>query len=522
MRFPLLLSAIIIATASARQLSYVDTIGGSTYDCSTICAGLQRMIYSVPGRGVHAAWWWAADTYPWPDRNSRYNFYDVNGGVWQWIDEDYLLSGINPYSQRTGYGSLDYDPLSAQPVISFHAGSPLRPVVGRGTTAGPGNFQFCEAQADFQWPWVAVTASGTVHLTMIDNASQDQLWYTKTADFRSWTQPVNIASPAPDPMFPDHQLIASKQSNRVAVLWVNSEGPEYQELYLRYSTDDGETWSAPLEILPPPAFAGDTVTSFHISSVGSLYDRNDNICIVAAVAPVVHDTFYVTPAEIWFYYPTNLPQWSKVHRGDVPAASLRYPIGYNSILACRPKVGQNPVTGELYVVWSEYDTANVEPITQLLRPDIWVASSQDNGLTWTPATRLTGPDDRGRLYVDLAPIVNDTLHLVWMEDLCVGMNVMGQGPATRNPIVYMQLPADEIGISGRQPVSVESGHTTSTLVRGCITLPGEAAPTLLIDPAGRVATRLKPGQNDIRQLGNGVYLLYAPGRQSEVKLIVRR
>ncbi|MEO0073611.1 MAG: sialidase family protein [candidate division WOR-3 bacterium] len=521
MRSGVLMSTIIL-TASALNAGYVDTIGGSTYDCSTICAGLQRFIYAVPGRGVHAAWWWAADTYPWPDRNSRYNFYDANGGIWQWIDEDYMLSGINPHSQHTSYGTLDYDPLSAQPVISFHTGSPVRPVVGRGTTAGPGNFQFCQAPVGYQWPWVAVTASGTVHLAMIDNESQDRLWYTQTTDFQNWTPPVNIASPAPDPMFPDHQLIASKQSNRVAVLWIDYEGTQYMELYLRQSTDDGVTWNTPVEIPPPPAFGGDTVTSFHISSVGSLYDRNDNLCLVAAVAPIANGSMDVTPAEIWFYCPTNLPQWSEVHRVDVPAASLRHSIGYNSIIACRPKVGQNPATGELYVIWSEYDTANVERITQLLRPDIWVTSSSDNGLTWTVPTRLTGPDERGRLYVDLAPLVNDTLHLIWMEDLCVGMNVMGQGPATRNPIVYLQLPADEIGLSERQPASAKPTHTVPTLTPRLVALSLHSKRALLIDPVGRVVARLKAGSTDIRLLESGVYFLHASGSARPEKIILQR
>lgn len=512
----------LIAAAAAWQTSYVDTIGGSTYDCSTICAGLQRMVYAVPGRGIHAAWWWAADTSPWPDRNSRYNFYDANSGIWEWIDEDYLLSGINPYPERTGYGSLDYDPLSAQPVFSFHAGSSPRPLVGRGTTAGPGNFQFCPAPEGYRWPWVAVTASGTVHLAMIDNASQQQLWYTKTANFQDWTPPVNIASPAPDPMFPDHQLTASKQSSRVAVLWVNAAGDDYYELYIRQSTDDGETWENPVEIPPPPAFAGDTVTSFHISSIGSLYDRNDNLCIIAAVAPVVGDTFCATPAGIWFYCPTNLPRWNQVHRANVPSASLRHPIGYNSVLTCRPKIGQNPTSGELYVIWSEYDTANVEPLTQLLRPDIWVTSSHNNGLTWAPATRLTGPDERGRLYVDLAPIVNDTLHLVWMEDLCVGMNVMRQGPATRNPILYMQLPADEIGLLEQGPVSAEPARALPAFGSRFVTIPASSAPALLIEPTGRVVARLAAGRNSIPWLNSGIYFLRLPDRPAPGKIIVPR
>jgi hypothetical protein len=491
----------------------VDTIGGTTYDCSTICAGIQRYCYFAPGQGVHVSWFRASGGSPWPDRNSRYNLRDSTG--WLWVGPDFMQSGIDAYPQRTGYGSIDYDAARGVPVIAFHQGSPLRPTIARGDTANPGDFEYCDGPEGYQWPWVAVTASGTVHAAVFDNATQDQVWYTKTGDFQTWTAPVNIAAPAPDPAFPDHQITASKRSNSVAVLWVNSMGEPYEELYVRTSTDDGETWAAPAEIPPPPAYAADTSATFHLSSLGSIYDRDDNLCVVAAVAPIIRDTTWITPAEIWYYCPANVPRWNEVHRADVPAASVRHSIGYNSIFACRPKVGQNPATGELYAVWSEYDTANVEPVTNLLRPDVWVASSADNGRTWTNATRLTGPDDRGRLYVDIAPVVNDTLHLVWMEDLCVGMNVQGQGPLTDNPVVYMQLPADEIGIE-EAPARPRPG-TRAVFAQGTAHLPGAA----LFDATGRQVASRGSGAADTRRLAPGVYFaLTSAGTQRAAGKVV--
>lgn len=515
----LMVVVLVLAEAVGAE-PYVDTIGGTTYDCSTICAGVQRMVYSRPGRAVHAGWWWSDTASPFPDRNSRYNLYDCRTGAWRWWEEDYMLSGTNPYPARSGYGGIDYDVSREQPVMAFHVASPLRSVVGRGTTAGPGNFQFCRGPEGYQWPWVAVTASGTIHVTAIDTATQDEVWYMKTTDFQTWSLPWHISDP--DPMFPCHQITASKTSDRVAVLWVDAGGWPVNRLFLRTSENDGDSWSAVGEIPPPPAYGADTAATFHIASLGSVYDRDDRLGIVAAVAPVIRDTVWPTPAEIWYYNPALVPPWNEVHRADVPAQSVRHSLGYNTIFACRPKVGQNPETGELYAAWSEFDTANVEPVTSLLRADIWVASSNDEGRTWSTATRLTGPDTRSRLYVDLAPVVNDTLHLVWMEDLQAGMYVQGQGTLTENPVVYLQLPADDIGIAEAGPA--RPVRAAVSLTRGVLWMgPGAAgAGGRLLDAAGRNVARLRPGANDLRYLAPGVYFAAGAEPGCGAKVVLTR
>lgn len=116
---------VLLATAAIGQpIGAIDTIGGTVYDCSTICAGQQRYVCYDPGCGVHVAWFWSEDMAgtTFVDRNTRYNFRSDATGQWAWIDTaDYMHSGINVAEFRVGYGAIDVDPVSHNVVISNHA-----------------------------------------------------------------------------------------------------------------------------------------------------------------------------------------------------------------------------------------------------------------------------------------------------------------------------------------------------------------------------------------------------------------
>jgi hypothetical protein len=86
MRSGLVLFAVLVLGSSAVGLPIIgslDTIGGTTYDCSVICAGMQRMVYYDPGYGIHVTWSWSEQTTgsDFADRNVRYNFRDEATGA---------------------------------------------------------------------------------------------------------------------------------------------------------------------------------------------------------------------------------------------------------------------------------------------------------------------------------------------------------------------------------------------------------------------------------------------------------
>ncbi|MBM3314962.1 hypothetical protein FJY71_03860, partial [candidate division WOR-3 bacterium] len=151
----------IIAAAAAAQVGWLDTIGGTTYDWQGQ-GPVHRMYCNAPPYGRHALWMYSASTSGtvFPDRNMRYNFRDETTGDWNWIDPDFMASGVNVYGERSGFGNLGVDPQTGVAVTCAHQGSPLHPALARDMASGAGIFEFCPGPDGYQWPVLAVGGNG--------------------------------------------------------------------------------------------------------------------------------------------------------------------------------------------------------------------------------------------------------------------------------------------------------------------------------------------------------------------------
>ena len=70
---------------------------------------------------MHVAWEYSTDqSGGFPDLNTRYNFYDFSTGEWNWIDPDYMQSGVNVFTRRTAMGRLSVDPNTGNAHVSGH------------------------------------------------------------------------------------------------------------------------------------------------------------------------------------------------------------------------------------------------------------------------------------------------------------------------------------------------------------------------------------------------------------------
>jgi hypothetical protein len=447
-----------------------------------------------------------------PDRNQRYNFFDYANGAWNWIDPDFMASGVNVYTQRSGFGHLDADPVTGVAMFSTHqtpGGGAIRPVLGRDMAPGAGIFEYCDGSPNceaYLWPPISIDANQVVHCALNDDPTRNQLYYTKVATWCNWETPVLITSPQPDPNFPTQNIVASKNSQKVCITWVQTvESGFFDEPgYYRISNDGGTTWDDVTILEDPPAYSGDTSPSFHISSLFPFFDDQDRLHIVAHVTPYVRDTNWVFPAEIWHWCADNTPNWSRIHRAD--AESLAAGVGYNASFACRPSIGEDD-QGRLYVAWEQFDPLNVEPATQRLRANIYAAVSEDGGNTWLPAVKLTEagtascrfpcvPDKMvrldGQLYV---PVLYEI-------DQQAGFDVQGEGQYTNNPIVVQWVPAESLGVGVAElpknaPARLELTATPNpfssrTIISYALPQPGNVS-LILYDASGRPVKTLVSG-----------------------------
>jgi hypothetical protein len=271
--------------------------------------------------------------------------------------------------------------------------------------------------------------------------------------------------------YPAYSTAASKTSPSVCVAWVDS-GHAYYVL----SENRGDTLSGRIELDPPPAFGGDTVTRFSLFGMFAFFDSHWRLHIVAAVYPEVHDTAYVNPAEIWHWCPANQPHWAEIHRAGCEPGNQQAPFGYNAIYADRPSIGEGTY-GLLYVAWEQFDSSNVEPQTNLLRAGVWVSRSTDNGVSWMSGELVTDRSSASHRFpcmIDrlVAGDNHDTMCVLYLEDGVAGFFMYGQGPATPNPVICQFIPTppfmatetpnDEARPSNRGP-SILSGSMVQSL-----------------------------------------------------------
>jgi hypothetical protein len=528
----------------------LDTIGGTTYDW--LANGpMYRMIVNSPIWGVNVLWMYSTATtgQDFPDRNMRYNYYDFATHAWNWIDADYMQSGVNVFDKRAGYGSIDVDPEIGIAIVGGHvdSGSDKVPRVARDAAPGAGIFEYADGAVlgITQWPPISVSQNGTISIFPMTAAYEMSYSNIVPGNWPTFSTPVTGIVPSPG--FSSHNIAASKVSNKVSLVWeISTNTPE--DAYQMNSTDGGITWDTPATLDPPAAFGGDTMTSYYITSLFPWYDRQDKFHVVANLMPMVNDTGYIFPAQIWHYCPDNDPQWSRIHTASVDPANYLYSITSNASLACRPSIGQDN-DGDLFVTWEQFDTLNYEPTTSRARADIWLSRSDDNGLTWGTGLKVTDAGSYSMRFpciIDLAVEGGsdpDTIYIVYEIDSVSGFYVAAgtlpsEGPASGNPIVVQKVPvqwpavAEQKGVKPAMMDAVASPNPFHARTQISYVLPSAgrvvlevfdltgrsvARPVDCLKSAGRYSTTLSA-----KGLAPGVYVarLSAGGRCLTRKLVL--
>jgi hypothetical protein len=212
--------------------------------------------------------------------------------------------------------------------------------------------------------------------------------------------------------------------------------------------DYGATWNFPNNSINATNFSqSDTLRAF--VDVSSIYDNNDSLHLAFTLQNVEGDSL--------FFFASLIAHWSKetgmtiINRDTLIGWHSQYASGDFKRMADRPSLGIDPVTGNLYCVFTGTPPGDTSAAA-FPNGELFAACSEDGGFNWGPAVNLTNTPTPGCTpgncddddYPSLAEIVNDTLHIIYINDKDAGGAVRPEGSWTLNRVHYLKIPASTI------------------------------------------------------------------------------
>ncbi len=318
--------------------------------------------------------------------------------------------------------------------------------------------------ADHIWPYIAVAGDNIIMVTGNTGADMHHLYIT-TDEGVTWTYIADYDSCTTLSQF----IRASPFSDKVVHVWTQSMDLEdvsqwCNDVYYELSTDNGITWSTPINITnytPPDSMSTGDSAIWAFNNVNALFDTNDNLHIawgghlawVSAGdtlyggdrAKIFHwseatgtistvsspSTYYTEPNGFWLEpWSAGEPYW---HAGAA---------GTWRTVCDQPQLVVDPVDNDLYCLWSGNDDSTDVALNTYINGEIYGAKSWNNGATWTNYVNLTNTPSHGAAagdcfdedYFTVNPlIVNDSMFVTFIEDkdACAYVHA---GEMTENPV----------------------------------------------------------------------------------------
>jgi|GEM_PF-376323 len=474
-------------------------LGTTWYDYQSN-GSLGKMVALSSSRGVHFCWMNGVQAQA-IDRHVFYNYYNPITEDLSWSGDGYQVD----QGERAGYTNLSLFS-GGEAVVGYHsrpaASSGWNTQVAWDFLEGFGAFQLTDLDnlpgwGRLMWPHVAVCSQDYIHV--VSSESRDDAWQ-RIAYARSENGGISFAPFASVDMvlIISADVAVSPVSNKVGIAYCKpifdpqDLGPyaglsvsQRNNDVVLIESEDGSTWyfTAQQNITsciapdtsryPDSTYAdGDTLRAY--CDVSLLYDQNDNAHVAFTSKGLWFDARLASHPDSFAVVGMTqdasvIWHWSEEHDSLTVVAKGWYDVGDPDVGANeyrgagtwrstvdRPSLGLDPATGYLYCLYTccmPGDTSGGPiPSHGYANGELFCSVSTDGGLMWSEGTNLTStpsPDAypgqcMDEDYASLAAEVNDTLHIIYVEDKDAGGVVMTapqEGTWTENPVRYQRVPA---------------------------------------------------------------------------------
>jgi hypothetical protein len=303
------------------------------------------------------------------------------------------------------------------------------------------------------WPHVAVDDSNWIHVFAHPQAlaagDPSPVYYSRSTDLGNTFSPWTLVE---DSLYTiSYDVQTSRNSGNVAVAYCHAvpwDPSQIQEdIYYVESTDYGTTWDFANPINVTNFVPADTFRAY--ADVSTVYDNAGNLHLAFSLRQVEGDTL--------FFFASVIAHWSNatgmtiINADSMIGLHSGYSSGAFRMMADRPSLGVDPTTGYLYCVFVG-NTPGDTSAAGWPNAELYATCSQDGGLTWGPAINLTNTPSPGCTpgncedddYPSLAEIVDDSLHILYVNDKDAGGAMQMEGTWTLNPVLYLKVPVSLI------------------------------------------------------------------------------
>ncbi|RME74601.1 MAG: hypothetical protein D6785_15685, partial [Planctomycetota bacterium] len=262
-------------------------------------------------------------------------------------------------------------------------------------------------------PCLARDRGGRFYMVWQDSSNgKDEIYFAKSTDQgKTWSPPVDISSTSGNSEKP---MILAGDNGVLSVVWQEEVSGSW-EIYYARSTTGGDSWSTPVNLS---------------QNAGISYTPS-----LTQIGNTVYAAWADNTSGTWEIY------WSKSVDGGITWTTPASPFntGTASLYPCLAADSQ----GSLHLVWQEDLSGNRE---------IYYARSSDGGASWTSPVNLSNTSEDSWL-PRLAVGGQDKLCLVWQEY-----------ENTNSEVYYLESTDRGLSWKGMTNVSNSAGNSESPVV----------------------------------------------------------
>lgn len=317
------------------------------------------------------------------------------------------------------------------------------------------------------WPYVAVDRGNRIHVTMSESTpaagDAQRFMYTRSTNAgSSWsaiqlvdTVMVIAGLPTASPVSDKVALVYSKTTD-TSTQWYND--------IVYILSNDGVTWNF-TNRTNVTNYGTDNDSLWAYTDLDAIFDYNDNLNIIWTAQWVTESGIYYR-TELLFYN-TGTQQITSVKDPwpDSLWASGGCDFGVWNRSMTKMNLGvyhENSVNG-IFATWTQFDTADCSS-GGFGNGDVWMTYSVNSGATWATPVNVTNSQTPGCFagecdsdhWATLADVVDDSLHIFYVNDKDAGGLPQTEGANTENPMMYLAVLnplSSGIHDSGTQPTN---------------------------------------------------------------------